>query len=114
MNESCRITNPILKVLGQATVPIEPRERAFNDPAFGQSDEAFHLITACDNLYGQLWPYLRYALTKLRPLISAVRKQFGQPRKALGQRREQRNPAVLILYIGGLHDRLQEQAQGIN
>ena len=35
MDESQSIPNPILKILGQATIAIEPGERAFDDPTFG-------------------------------------------------------------------------------
>ena len=114
MDEGQRRASPVLKVLCQATVSIEPRERALDDPAFGQGDKAFELLPTCDDLRCQLRPYLRHSLTKLRPLIGAIREQLGQQRKALGERREQLNPAVTILNIRGMHDRLQDQPQGIN
>jgi hypothetical protein len=108
VDESQRIPNPILKILGQATIAIEPRERAFDEPAFGQSDEAFHLLMSCDDCSGKLRSHFRHALSKLRPSIGPIGEQFGQPRKTLGQRREQRNPAVPILNVCRMHERLQD------
>ena len=114
MDEGHRIARAVLEVLGQATAPIEPRERALDDPPFGQGDEAFDLLTTCDDLGCQLRPYFRHALSKLRPLIGPIREQLGQQRKTLGERREQLNPSVTILNIRGMHARLQDQPQGID
>lgn len=112
--DECRcLANPLLNVLRQATAAIEPRECPFNDPAFGEGDKAFDLVTSCDNLYDQLGADVGHALTKLRPLIRPIREQFGQQRKALGQGREQLNPAVPVLNVRRMHDRLQNQPQGI-
>ena len=38
----------VLEVLGQATTAIEPRDRAFHDPAFGEHDEAVAVAAAHD------------------------------------------------------------------
>jgi len=70
------IPQAILKILGQAPTPIQPRQRPFHNPAFGKHDKALGLRTPGDDLDGQLGPYFDQCLLKLRPLISPVRKQL--------------------------------------
>lgn len=88
MDKSQGIPPAILKVLSEAPIPIEPRQRAFDDPAFRQDNEAFNLITSCDDLESQRGPDFRDALPKHRPLIGPIREERGEERKAFGQRRE--------------------------
>ena len=47
--ERQRLSGKILKVFGQATAAIEPGDRPFHNPAFGEHDKPFDLITSCDD-----------------------------------------------------------------
>ena len=51
---------------------------------------------------------------KLRSAISAVGKQPGQKRKRAEQSRHQRRAAVTVLDVGGVDDRLHQQALRID
>ena len=114
MYERQRIAGAILEVLGQPPTPIEPRERAFHDPAFGQHNKTFTVVTSCDDFCFEMRAYFGEGLAKLRALIGTVRKQFLQERKAARQRGEQQNPSVSILDVGRMHDRVEHESQGID
>jgi uncharacterized protein YozE (UPF0346 family) len=46
----------ILPVFGETATATKPTNRAFDDPAFGQNDEAFDLIASPDDFGGEASP----------------------------------------------------------
>ena len=49
-------------------------------------------------------------MLEFRPLITAIGIKLQQERKPAEEGREQQRPAVAVLNIGGMNDRVQQQA----
>jgi len=101
-------------VLGQPSAAAEPGKRAFADPAFGQHDEGFGLIRPLNDLDLRARQSSSDGGLKLRPSIAAVGKEPGQERKGAEQGRHQRRAAVAVLDVGGVDDRMHQQAWRID
>jgi hypothetical protein len=67
------IAQTILEILSQATTPIEPRQRAFYDPALGEDHKALGLVTPGDELALQLGAQGGQHGLNLRALIRPIR-----------------------------------------
>jgi len=76
VNKRQGIPDAILEILGQAPTPIQPRQRPFHNPAFGEHGKAFGLSTPGNDLDGQLGSHCGKCLLELGPLIGPVRKQL--------------------------------------
>ena len=101
-------------VLGQSSAAAEPNECAFDDPAFGQRDEACGLTRSLDDLDvdARQNPFDR--ALELRPLVTAVGIELDQERKGAEQARHQQRPAVAVLDVGGVDDGVHQQALRID
>jgi hypothetical protein len=53
-------------------------------------------------------------MAELQSLISPIRKQLPQKRKAVHKRRKEQNPSVTILHVGRLHDCLEDAPEHID
>ena len=84
-------------------------DRALDDPAFWQNDEAFDLIAALDDLGFEVGRDSRLGFLELRPLIAGVGKELLQERIHACQGRKKQNAAIAILDIGGVNDGVQQQ-----
>jgi hypothetical protein len=103
----------IFPIFGEATTAVEPGDGAFDDPAFGQNDEAFGLVRALDDFGFQLRQDLRQRAVKDASRIGAVGKQLFKKWIDAEERGQQQDAAVAILNIGGMHDRVQQQTQRV-
>jgi hypothetical protein len=98
------------EVARYAAVSTDPGERAFDDPAHGKDDEAMQLLalddfqcpgaSVCDGCGG------------LGPLVASV----GEDALDKGEgRRVRREPgAIAVLYIGGMDDDVQQEAERVD
>lgn len=104
----------IFPVLGEAAATVEPGNCPFDDPSLWQNDKALDPI-ATPNDFGQHVRHgTRQAIVKYRPRISTVGEQLLEERELSEQGRQDHQPAVAILHIGGGHQCVQQQPQGID
>lgn len=100
----------IFPVLGQPAATVEPTEGAFDDPAFGQDDKALGLVGALDDFDVDLAQDFSHRSLEFGPLITAVGIELQQEREPAEQGGEQQRPAIAVLNVGGMNDRVQQQA----
>jgi hypothetical protein len=72
------------------------------------------LVGTLDDCHIDLLEDLTDRLLKRLALIAAVAIQREQNRKPAEQGGHQHRPAVAVLDVGGMHNRLQHQAQGVD
>ena len=104
----------IFPVLCEATAPIEPRNCALDDPAFGKSNKTLGLIATPHDFGYQVPHRERQAIMEYRPCIGRVGKQPLEKGKQSEQGRQNQHPTVPILHVGRRDQRVQQQAQGID
>lgn len=104
----------VLPVLGQSPAAVEPGDRALDDPALGERDEALDPIRAFDDHGFEMRQDAGQRGVKDRPRVGAVGEQFFEIGEQAEQRRQQSAAAVTILNVGGGDDGVQEQALGID
>jgi hypothetical protein len=98
----------IFPILGETTATVEPGDRAFDDPALGQSHESLDVIGSSDDFGFEMRQGFGERVRKNRALIGAVGKQLLKEWKLTEQRGQQQNAAVAILDAGGMHDGVQQ------
>ncbi len=102
-----------LEVAGEASIAADPRQGSFDDPTFGQDDEAVQLI-ALDDLQlpsaarcdgdGRLWT-----------LIAGIGEDALDEREESARALvENELRAVAILHIGRVDDDIQQEAERID
>ena len=96
-------------VLGQPAAPVEPADGSLHDPAFGQHHELAG-IRPFDDLDINLTQHTPHRLPELRPLIASIGIKFPQKWKHTKQRAHHQHPAVAILNIRGMHNRVQQKS----
>jgi hypothetical protein len=77
----------ILPILGKASAAVEPCKRAFDDPAFGQNNEALGLIRSFNNIDVQTGENFGQCGAEDRPFIGAVGEEFLEEWEQAEQRR---------------------------
>lgn len=107
-------TVEIFPVFGEAATATKPGNGAFDDPAFGQRDETFGLITAADYFGGEVRHDLRQVVVKDRPGIGAVGKQLPEKRELSEQRGQNQESTVAILNVRRCDQRVQQETQRID
>src|SRR5208282_3349936 len=112
--EGKRLAVEAFPILGQSAAATEPGQGAFDDPALGQGDEAFRLIRPFDDLDVDARQNAFHRALELRPLVAGVGVELDQERKGAEQARHQQRAAVAVLEVGGVHDRVHQQALGID
>jgi hypothetical protein len=98
----------IFPILGETTAPVEPSDRAFDDPTLGQSHESFGVIGSSDDFGFEVRQGFGERVRKNRALIGAVGKQLLEEWKLTEQRGQQQDAAIAILDAGGMHDGVQQ------
>jgi hypothetical protein len=92
-----------LEVLGEAATTADPGKSAFDDPSFGENDEAMQLV-ALDDLQRPV-PGLCDNRGHLRSLIAGVGEDpFDEGEQAARASIEDQPGAIAILQIGGVDD----------
>ena len=101
------------EVAREAAVVADPGERAFDDPALGQDDEAMRLV-AFDDL--QLpGASLGDGSGRLGSLIASIGEDaLDEGEKASGAPIEDQSGAVAILQIGAMDDDVQEKTERVD
>jgi len=102
-----------LEVSGEASVVTDPGQGPFDDPAFGQDDEAVRFI-AFDDL--QLpGAGLCDGGGRLRPLVTGVGEDaLDEGEQATGAAIENQFRAIAVLHVGRMDDDIQEQAERVD
>jgi hypothetical protein len=102
-----------LEVAGQSAVAADPGQGSFDDPAFGQDDEAVQFI-AFDDL--QLpGAGLCDGGGRLRPLVAGVGEDaFDEREHAPGATIENQSRTVPVLHVGRMNDDIQEETERID
>ena len=92
LQECQRVVGEVLKIFGQPTATIEPRQGPLDHPAHWQHFEPFGLIRSFHDLHRELRQALRYGVGKPPPLVASISKQFEQERMQPEQGRQQETP----------------------
>ena len=114
MKERQRLSIEVFKVLGQPPAATEPRKGSFDGPTAGQNLEAFGGVRALHDLGDEARQGLLLRVAKLRALITAIRKQLLQKREFSEHCAQDESAAVAILNVGGMNERMQQQAYRID
>ena len=104
----------IFPVFGETATAAKPANGAFDDPTFGQNDEAFDLVAPADDFGDEAWHDVGQIIVEHRPAIGAVGKQLLEKRELSEQGGQQHEAAVAILNIGGRDQCVQQQTQRID
>lgn len=101
------------EVAGQAAVSTDPGERAFDDPAFGENDEAMQLVALDDlELPGA---GLCNGCGCLCALVAGIREDtLDEGEEAAGAPIEDESSAIAILHIGRMHNDAQQEAERVD
>jgi hypothetical protein len=71
----------IFPVFGETATAAKPANGAFDDPTFGQNDEAFDLVAPADDFGDEAWHDVGQIIVEHRPAIGAVGKQLLEKRE---------------------------------
>lgn len=99
-------------VLAEAAIAIEPGERAFDDPAFGQNLESLGRIASLDDLKIAIGEFLGPPLQLSR--VGPVGPNLRQPRALEPYLLYHLLRPVAVLHVGRMHDHADDQPQGID
>src|SRR4051812_12428743 len=108
--EGERLAVEVLPILGQSTAAVQPRDGAFDNPALRENDKPFRLIRALHDFKVHAPQDLLDRTSELRSLVSAIGVELHQKRIAREEHGHQPNAPVAILDMGGVHDRVHQQA----
>lgn len=87
---------------------------SLDDPSFRQDRKAFHLIGTFDDLDTDVFERLLQPVLEFRPLIAAVGVELHEKRIKPEQRGHHQNAAVTVLYVGGMDERVHQEALRID
>ena len=104
----------ILEVLGEAPAASEPGEAALDNPSFRQDSETADGVRALHDFNRQIWHRPGGGLCEDGALVTTICEQLCQEREASKQRIQHKAPAIAVLNISGMHDRMQHQAQRVD
>src|SRR3954468_8582237 len=108
--EGERLAGEVLPILGQSTAAVQPSYGAFDNPALREDDKPFRLIRALHDFKVHAPQDLLDRTSELRSLVSAIGVELHQKRIAREEHGHQPNAPVAILDMGGVHDRVHQQA----
>jgi hypothetical protein len=103
----------VLPILCKPSAAVEPSNGTLDDPAAWKHHKSCGVIGALDDFSLKVGKTLRQGLLELRPLIGAVGKELFQERVHPKQSSKKQDAAVAILYIGGVNDGVQQQAERV-
>src|SRR4051812_34069265 len=102
-----------LPVFGEAAAAVEPRDGPLDDPALREHDELV-AVGAPDDLPGHLAADGAQPRPGLRTPVAPVGVELEQERVQAEQRPHQQQAAIAVLDVGGVDDRLHQQALGVD
>ena len=110
MQEGQGLARQAFPILGQTATPVEPRDRALDDPSLGQKLEALGLIGPLDDLdfdgtAGATQPSLENFA-----LVPAIGIELEKKRIEPEQCRHEHRATVTVLNVGTLDESLHQQA----
>ena len=97
-----------LEVTRQPAMVADPANRALDDPALGQHDEAM-LVATSDDLYLP-WPGSCHGCGHLGPLITAIADDPLEEWELAARLAQQRFGSVAVLDVGRVNYHAQQQA----
>jgi hypothetical protein len=100
------------EVLGETAAVADPGKGPFDDPAFGQDDEAMEIGALDDFQLPRTGPGDR--LGHFQPLVAAIGVDALDEGEGTAGLAQHGGGAVAILNIGGMDDDAQEEAKGID
>ena len=100
--------------LASLSAAAKPGEGAFDDPALGQDDEAAGVTQSLDDLEVDARQNTFHRALEFRPLVASVGVELDQEREGAEQARHQQRAAVAVLNVGGMHDRVHQEALRID
>src|SRR3954451_8131320 len=112
--EGERLAVEVLPILSQPTAAVQPSYGAFDNPALRENDKPFRLIRALHDFKVHAPQDLFDRTSELRSLVSAIGVELQQKRIAREEHGHQPNAPVAILDMGGVHDRVHQQALRID
>jgi hypothetical protein len=112
--ESERIVVEVFPVLGQTAAATQPGDSAFDNPSFGQDDEAFGTIGTADDFGDEARHEARQTVVEHRPGVGAIGKQRLEKRELSEHRGQEHQPTVAILNIGRGNKCMQQQTERID
>ena len=102
-----------LEIARQAAVSTDPGERALDDPAFGENDEAMQLVTL-DDLQGP-GAGCGDGCGQHRSLVAGIGEDaLDEGEQAAGTSIENQPRPVAVLNIAGMNDDVQQKAERID
>lgn len=110
-DEGCGAAHEPLEIAGQSSVVTDPADRALDDPAFREHDEAV-LVAAPDDLHLP-WSGSLNRRSHSRPLVSGIADDPFDERELATHLTKQGLGAITILDIGWMHQHAQQQAKCI-
>src|SRR5664279_3598868 len=81
---------------------VEPAEGSLHHPSPRQDRESFGGVRPLDDFDRESRQHRRQRLAEHRTLVATVGEQLLQKRVEAEHRREQKNPAVAVLYVCGM------------
>jgi hypothetical protein len=101
-----------LEILAQTAAAADPGEGSFDGPAFGEDDEA----VAVGSLDDFQRPRAGFGddLGHFRSLVAAIGVDAFDERKGSAGLAQHSSGTVAVLYVGGMDDDAQEEAEGID
>ncbi len=112
-NEGGGSASVALEVARQAAVASDPGERAFDDPAFGENDEAMQLISFDD--LQRPSSGLCDGCGQLRSLVAGIGEDALEEREEAARAPiKDKLSAVAILHVGRVDDDIQQEAERVD
>src|SRR5215218_5871808 len=112
--EGERLAVEVLPILGQPTAAVHPSYGALDNPTLREHHKALGGIRALHDFKGHAPQDLLDRTSELRSLVSAIGVELQQKRIASEEHGHQPNAPVAILDMGGVHDRVHQQALGVD
>ena len=102
-----------LEVAREASIAADPRQGSFDDPTFGQNDEAVQLVALDDlQLPGAA---LCDGARRLHALIARIGEDALDEREEAARALvENKLRAIAILHVGRMHDDIQQEAERVD
>lgn len=102
-----------LEVAREASMVTDPRQGSFDDPTFGQDDEAVQLVALDDlQLPGAA---LCGGSSRFHALVAGISEDALDEREEAARARVENEPrAVAILHVGRMDDDIQQEAERVD
>lgn len=102
-----------LEIAREASIAADPRQGSFDDPTFGQDDEAVQLV-ALDDLQ-RPGAALRDGSGRIHVLVAGIGEDALDEREEAARAWIENEPRdVAILHVGSVDDDIQQEAERID